>query len=321
MAKAESQSSMGEVEFNTADADKPCLKRPADLPNSLSESSTSNGVPSSDAAGSFESPLVVPLVLLFASYCVYLYPERGTAVILLLGALASFGPTAGPMYSLFIDVFERVAHRASGSKKLRTLARQQMHATLNDPVTQRSFTTACRDSLIEALNDETTQAMMVSCCSKAVTTATIAASQDEDLQCTLNTAMRNGVKEALSDDTVVGTFFNVVKEGLRDPKMHQAALKGAVTAANPLKDVSVPSLPSVENPLKAVSKTLKEAIVDAEAKTLAEASGLSRAPPPMVQGAKPESKSPSEGSCPRKSPELSPAADPLEAFLRHGRDL
>merc|ERR1719486_1379230 len=113
---------------------------------------------------------------------------------------------------------------------------------------------------------------MVACCNKSVTMATVEASQDQALQSTLNSAMRNGVKEALSDDTVVGTFFNVVKEGLRDPAMHRAALKGAVTAANPLKDVSVPSLPSVENPLKAVSKTLKDAIVDDEAKRLAEAS-------------------------------------------------
>merc|ERR1719215_1359103 len=98
---------------------------------------------------------------------------------------------------------------------------------------------------------------MVSCMCKSATAATIEASQDLGLRSTLNTAMRSGVKEALTDGTVVDTFFNVIREGLRDPKMHQAALKGAVTAANPLKDLKVPTNPLKDlahaNPLKAVS--------------------------------------------------------------------
>lgn len=291
---------------------EPCVKRPADLPASLDAKTAgaSHEDALRDSRGFLDSPLLVPTALLLAAYTVYIFPERGVAVLLLLGALATFGPTAQPLYRLLTEMSENVALRASTSPRLRALARHQMRAALRDPITQRCFTDACRDSLIEAMQAESTQDMMVSSCTQAVTTATIAASQNQDLQSTLNTAMRNGVKEALSDDTVVGTFFNVVKEGLRDPMMHQAALKGAVRAANPLKDLTVTNplkdlaVPSLAhgNPLKAVSdkvhgvsSTLKEAIVDAEAKSLANASGLSRAPPPTIQGAK----SPPHGSPPQ----------------------
>lgn len=248
------------------------------------EASTKLYATSCPEVGPLGSPLLVPLVLLFAAYVVYVFPERGVAVLLLLCALATFGPTSEPMVSCMAGVLERVALRAASSPGLRLLAREQLRAALSDPHTQEEFTRACRQSLVEAMADEGTQDVMVSCCSKSVTVATIAASQDESLQRTLNVAMRTGVKDALSDESLVTTIFNVLKEGLRDPKMHAAALKGAVTAANPLKDFSVPALAQSKNPLKAVKETLKEVIVDAEAKSLANASGLSRAPPPRVQG-------------------------------------
>lgn len=251
------------------------------------------------------SPLLVPLVLLVAAYTVHLYPDRGVVVLLLLGVLATFGPTSEPMVQLMVDTMERVALQSSRSPRLCRLAVEQMHAVLSDPFTQRCFTESCKLSMVEAMLDERLQAVMVSSMTKSMATATIAASQDEDLRNTLNTAMRNGVAEALADEALVGTFFTVLKEGLKDPKLHQALLKGAATAANPLKDMHNPwkdlqnplkdlqnplkdlAVPTLKpsNPLKAVQSTLKEAMVDAEAKLLANASGLTRDPPPIVHNA------------------------------------
>merc|ERR1711865_1359681 len=89
-------------------------------------------------------------------------------------------------------------------------------------------------------------------------------------------------------------------------------MKGAVSAANPLKDMTVPkwNLEAVSaNPLKdlelqplkditvtnlmnALHQTGGQARIDAEAEFLANASGLSRAPPPTVQCSRsPSSKS------------------------------
>lgn len=234
------------------------------------------------------SPLLVPGTLLFAAYVVYLFPERGIAVLLLLGALATFGPTSEPLVCFLIDHFEKVAAKAASSQQLHTVARDHMRGMLADPHIKRSFTDACRESLLEAMTDQRSQTVMVSCCTRAMATATIAASQDRDLQNTLNTAMRSGVKEALTDSTLIDTLFNVMKEGLRDPKLHAAALKGAVTAANPLKDLKVPHLPEMPDltpatGLKAMSSTLKEVMVGVEAKSLSSASGLSRAPPPTIR--------------------------------------
>jgi hypothetical protein len=316
------------VASREADSDTPVLKRPAGLPASLvdGDAKKANSCSSSkSASGLLDSPSLVPLVLLFASYVVYLFPERGVAVLLFVGSLATFGPTYAPIHKLLVTTIEQVALLASCSERLCALAKEQVRATLDDPDVKRSFTDACRDSLIESLLDERPQAVMVSCCSQAVTTATLAASQNLELQSVLNIAMRSGVKEALSDSTVVGTFFDVVREGLRDPKMHAAALKGAATAANPLKDfknplkdLEVPSL-SHSNPLKAVSSTLKEVVVDAEAKRVANASGLVRAPPPTIQGAS------VSGGGPR-SPQLGPldkrtshSPDPLEALIAPSR--
>merc|ERR1712039_370367 len=100
-------------------------------------------------------------------------------------------------------------------------------------------------------------------------------------------------------------------EGLRDPKMHQAALKGVVTAANPLKDLSVPALPqtNLPNPLKAVQSTLKEVSVDIEAAMLSNASGLTRAKPP----ARPSSQqTPQSGQQSVNSPLLTAASPPSQ---------
>lgn len=241
-------------------------------------------------AGLLDSPLLVPFVLLCAAYVVYLFPDRGIAVLLLLAASATFGPTSAPLVSALVDMLERVALRAASSPKLRLLAHERMRAALNDPQTQQCFIQACRKSLQQAMADEGTQEVMVSCCSKSMTVATAAASQDEQLLSTLFSAMRNGVKDAMSDETLVNTIFDVLREGLSDPKMHAAMLRGAVTAANPLKDFSVKDfsvqgLAPSKNALRAVHSTLKEAIVDAEAKSLASASGLSRAPPPTLHSA------------------------------------
>jgi hypothetical protein len=226
-----------------------------------------------------ESPLLVPVVLLIASYVVYIYPERGVAVLLFLGALGTFTPTNGSLVCLVAELIERVSIQAMRSEKLLALAKEANHAVVSDPYTKAAFAEACRSSLQDTMLDERTQDAMIACCSKAVTTATIAASQDEDLLATLNIVMRNGVKEALNDEGLINTFFTVLRDGLRDPKIHQAALKGAVTAANPLKDVKVPSLPQT-NPLKDVPSKLKEVMVDAEAAMLSHTSGLSRVTPP-----------------------------------------
>jgi len=253
---------------------------------------------SARGASLLDSPLLVPTTLLLAAYIVYIFPERGVAVLLVLGALATFGPTSQPVVSLLADVLEKVALRAARSQLLRVAARDHMRGMLDDPHIQRSFTDALRASLLEAMTDEGSQAMLVSCCSKAVTTAAIAASQDQDLQNTLNTAMRSGVKGALTDTTLIDTLFNVMMEGLRDPKMHAAALKGAVTAANPLKDLTVPPMPALtpSKGFKAMSSTLKDVMVGVEAKSLSSASGLSRAPPPTIRS-RADSRSSNEQAC------------------------
>jgi len=241
---------------------------------------------------SMDSPRIVPVVLLLAAYTVHLYPEKTTVVLLVLAALAAFGPTAAPVHRLMADTFEQVARRTAGSPELHELAMRGVLSTLEDSRVKHAFVESCTASMLESMTNERSQAVMVSCMTKSAAAATAEAVQDQQLHDTLNTAMRSGVKEALSDSTVVGTFFDVVREGLRDPKMHQAALKGAVNAANPLKDLSVPTFKDFKNPLKdvpdlkALKSTVKDAMVDVEAKSLSNASGLSRAPPPSVQAAK-----------------------------------
>lgn len=264
---------------------------------------------SSSGPSPLDSPLLVPATLLLAAYTVYLFPERGTAVLLVLGALATFGPTSAPIVCVLVNMIEKVALQASGSQVLHVAARDHMRTMLADPQIQKAFTNCCRASLLEAMIDERAQAMMVACCSEAMTTATIAASQDEDLKNTLNSAMRSGVKEALTDTTLIDKVCDLVKDVLRDPKMHAAAMKGAATAANPLKDLTVPTMPVLRTPsdsLKAMSSTLKEVMVGVEAKTLSSASGLSRAPPPTIKARSNSFSSNEKDGSPQVGPQDSP---------------
>jgi hypothetical protein len=235
-------------------------------------------------------------VLVLAAFVIYLFPEQGIAVVLLLGAVASFRPTSEPIVNFIVEVLEAVAVQAAKSEEFCSSARGHLHSVLGDPCFQRSFVDSCKASLVKSVVDKSSQDAMLGFVTEACATATVSASQDEELQDILNSAMRSGMKEALSDDALIGLLFTVMKEGLSDPKMHAAALKGAVTAANPLKDLTVPPILKPPAGFKSVSTSLKEALVNVEAKALSGASELMRTPlSAMSSPSKSSSKRRSEG--------------------------
>eukprot|EP00930_Biecheleria_cincta_P015426 TRINITY_DN12881_c0_g1_i1.p1 TRINITY_DN12881_c0_g1~~TRINITY_DN12881_c0_g1_i1.p1 ORF type:complete len:370 (-),score=65.69 TRINITY_DN12881_c0_g1_i1:154-1263(-) len=268
-----------------------------------SSNSSNNGAP---ARGSLtDSSLLVPLMLLVASAVVCAFPEKGIAVVLLLCALSSYGPTSEPVVSCLIETMERAVQRGTYSQQLRACLQHEMCAVLCDPRMLQAFTDSSKAALQETMVSEASQSAMVACCVKVVrdgelktllkdsilesmqddelrcattasiTKAAITASQDQDLQSALNIAGRNAVREALCDESLIRTLFGVLQEGLRDPGIHSAALKGALSTINPLKSNPISSL-------KGVSSSIKKSRVDVEAAALANASGLTRAPPPTL---------------------------------------
>lgn len=281
--------------------------RPANLPpvtkSSKLESDPADVVIQSNRL--LESPLLVPITLLFAACYAHFFPEKGISVVLLLAALSTFGPTARPLYRLMVQIFEIVGVQASDSKILSALATKAMHAALQDPEVKKSFTAVCADSFTRSVQHESSQATMISCTTKSMLAAALTMTEDEDMLQTVNKIMRNGLKESLSDDTVVDSVLNIIQEGLRDPRLHKAAIRGVTAAANPLQDLSVPNVSvselkesisesltdqvrtaksRLQDQRKAVLENLREARVEAEARSLANASGLSRAPPPVAAG-------------------------------------
>eukprot|EP00931_Biecheleriopsis_adriatica_P101742 TRINITY_DN76821_c0_g1_i1.p1 TRINITY_DN76821_c0_g1~~TRINITY_DN76821_c0_g1_i1.p1 ORF type:complete len:370 (-),score=74.94 TRINITY_DN76821_c0_g1_i1:79-1188(-) len=260
----------------------------------------------------FSSPVLVPLVLFLASVTTFFFPERGIAVVLLLAALSAYGPASEPVVSCFALAMEKIVLRAVCSRTLIEVLRGEMSAVICDPRVQQSFLDSSTIALQASMTSDASQEAMVTCCVKAVRdgklkstikesimesmhdaelrTATvdnikkaaIDASQDHSLQSALNTAGRNAVKEALSDESLIRTLFHVLQEGLRDPGIHSAALKGALSTINPLKGNPINTLKGGVARLPSVSSNSKAARVEEEAEALASVSGLSRDPPPSV---------------------------------------
>lgn len=196
------------------------------------EANAATGSSSEDSATGalLDSSLLVPLVLLVASATLCAFPEKGIAVVLLLGALSSYGPTSAPVVSCLIETMERAVERGTCSYQLRACLRHEMCAVLCDPRMLQAFTESSKVALQEIMVSEASQGAMVACCVKVVrdgelkalvkdsileslhddelrcattasiTKAAITASQDEDLQRALNIAGRNAVREALCDE-------------------------------------------------------------------------------------------------------------------------
>lgn len=91
-----------------------------------------------------------------------------------------------------------------------------------------------KESILESLHDPELRSALIS----SITEGAIVASQDDALSGALYRSASQAVLEAFGDDRLISGLQQVAREVLKDPNLHRAAIKGAVSNLNPLHNAS-----------------------------------------------------------------------------------